>query len=134
VPPELVDTDGDGIPDVWEIAHHTDPNNPDSSADPDHDGMTNLEEFLAGTDPWHGNSRVQLEAVEAKLIGLERAVVLRFHAVSNKTYTLLARDSAQEGGWTSWASLAAEPVDRQVTVTNIFSDDNRSRFYRLVTP
>jgi hypothetical protein len=43
---------GDGIPDSWKIAHGFDPNDPSvASADTDNDGLTNLQEFQAGTDP-----------------------------------------------------------------------------------
>ena len=48
----VVSTVGDGIPDSWKIAHGfsiTDPTV--AGQDPDHDGLTNLEEFQHGTDP-----------------------------------------------------------------------------------
>lgn len=47
-----VDTDGDGMPDEWEIKHKLDPKNPaDGAMDSDGDGYTNVEEYLNDTDP-----------------------------------------------------------------------------------
>lgn len=41
-----------GIPDSWAIANGLDPNDPAMPfEDPDHDGLTNLQEFQNGTDP-----------------------------------------------------------------------------------
>jgi hypothetical protein len=46
------DTDGDGIADSWELKYGLDPNNPrDALLDFDNDGLTNLQEFIFGTDP-----------------------------------------------------------------------------------
>jgi hypothetical protein len=51
------DSDGDGIPDEYELAHGLDPNNPlDAQEDPDHDGLTNLQEYLLGTDPHNADT------------------------------------------------------------------------------
>ena len=47
-----LDSDGDGIPDYWEIAFDLDPNDPsDAGLDSDGDGGVNLAEFIGGTDP-----------------------------------------------------------------------------------
>jgi len=47
--PAPADTDRDGMPDAWEREHGLDPHAPaDQREDRDHDGFTNLEEFLNG--------------------------------------------------------------------------------------
>ncbi len=48
IPP---DTDGDGLPDWWEERHFGGPTAADPDEDADGDGLTNMEEFLLGTDP-----------------------------------------------------------------------------------
>ena len=48
------DADDDGLPDAWEDAHLSDLSDPSDQSDlsyPDNDGLTNLEEYIAGTDP-----------------------------------------------------------------------------------
>jgi YD repeat-containing protein len=48
----IADADGDQMPDGWETAHGLNPNNPaDALLNTDGDGLTNLAEFQAGTDP-----------------------------------------------------------------------------------
>jgi alpha-tubulin suppressor-like RCC1 family protein len=50
--PAIADTDGDGIPDGWEVNHNLNPVANDGSADPDGDGYTNLQEYQNNTDPY----------------------------------------------------------------------------------
>ncbi len=52
--PNGIDADGDGMPDWWELKYGLNPYDPsDASQDPDHDGLTNLQEYLHGTDPFN---------------------------------------------------------------------------------
>ena len=50
--PAPKDSDGDGMPDEWERRYGLNPSDPsDANLDKDHDGYTNVEEYLNGTDP-----------------------------------------------------------------------------------
>lgn len=52
VDPKKIDSDGDGIPDWWETKYGLNPLDlADAQNDLDDDGFSNLEEFLAGSDP-----------------------------------------------------------------------------------
>ncbi|WP_428937971.1 hypothetical protein [Fontivita pretiosa] len=50
--PAGFDTDGDGIPNAWEIAHGLNPNAPSNNGDFDSDGYTNLEEYINELAEW----------------------------------------------------------------------------------
>jgi len=46
------DSDGDGMPDAWEVANGLDPLMNDAGADPDDDGTNNLAEYTSGSNPF----------------------------------------------------------------------------------
>ena len=52
---DAADADGDDLPDAWEIQHGLDPAVNDAAADPDHDLLSNLVEYMVGTDPQVAN-------------------------------------------------------------------------------
>lgn len=55
------DSDGDGMPDAWELLYGLDPNDPsDAAGNLDDDGFTNLEEYQNGTDPTVPDEIVEL--------------------------------------------------------------------------
>jgi len=124
------DTDGDGMPDVWEQAHGLNPLINDANLDPDQDGFTNLQEYLAGTDPQSAGSRLQFTGAARVAGGVE----LQFTAAANRAYSVLYRDSLAGGGWVKFTDVAAQPIARTVTVTDSAALNQSQRFYRLVTP
>jgi hypothetical protein len=54
--PLLSDSDGDKMPDGWEVAHRLDWNSDDSADDIDGDNLTNLTEYRLNTDPRDSDS------------------------------------------------------------------------------
>src|SRR5262249_8494728 len=49
--PRTRDSDGDGIPDWWEVVYGLNPTLNASAGDADGDGLSNLEEFNSGSNP-----------------------------------------------------------------------------------
>jgi hypothetical protein len=116
------------MPDDWENANHTNPLVPDSDQDPDLDGMTNGQEYVAGTDPQSALSALRLE-VEPLPAG---GVKLEFTAVSNRSYSVVYRSTLGASGWLKLTDAMAHPTNRVVTILQ--TPDGAGRFYRLTTP
>jgi hypothetical protein len=122
-----IDSDGDGVPDAWELANNTNPLLADASADPDGDGRNNAAEFNAGTNPQNAASVFGAE-VEATVNGF----TIRFTAQQDRTYTLQYKNSLLDANWQILRNIPAAEA-RNVQVIDSTASGS-SRFYRVVTP
>ncbi len=80
------DTDGDTLPDWWELQSVASLGTMTASSDTDHDGALDSDEFLAGTSAADENSNLALDAPAAPEGG---GVVVRWSSASNRTYRLM---------------------------------------------
>lgn len=84
----VTDTDGDGLPDFWENQNGLSPTNSTglngASGDPDADGFTNQQEYLAGTDPQDADSLLKITDVA----GAGR--VITWNSVPGRNYQIFS--------------------------------------------
>jgi len=125
-PPVADDLDGDGMPDSWEIQYFGSTNAVNGGANEDFegDGMTNRDEYLAGTLPDDPASSFAMVGGQAD--GTE--VQLQWNTVAGKTYQPLRSESLMEPQW----STVGDPVlgtgaDSALAVP----DDADQAFYKV---
>jgi Tol biopolymer transport system component len=126
-----LDSDGDGIPDLW-LTHYF--GHPTGQAgdlsraqdDADGDGVSNLEEFLAGTDPTIPASvlRVQIQAQ----VFASKNVTLNWPAVLGKKYQIQFKDNLTDPVWSETAGATVVGTQGSFTVPA----SPATRFFRAV--
>ncbi len=122
------DSDGDGMPDWWEMAHGFDKNNPaDALGDRDGDGSSNRDEYEAGTDPDDGSSALALDGFQ----GTGGTVQFEFRAMPNRSYVVEFRNALNQGSWTTLQSVAPAAVERTIVVTDVLPSGLTQRFYQV---
>lgn len=118
------DSNSNSLPDWWEEANFGGPTNANLLADDDGDGMSNLQEFLAGTNPHDRNSALHIQSVSMKPSGFE----IEFPSVAGKLYRVEFSDDLQ-----AWQAMSPDVTGTggslQVPIATAAGDN--SRFYRL---
>lgn len=125
------DANGNGIPDAWEVAHGlTAEIGNGRNDDPDGDGATNWEEYLAGTHPLDATSVLKLVVRGGNGASAE----LSFTAMPNKGYTILVQTNLNGLGWQRWTNIAPQPGTNRLQLLDPAAAAERNRFYRIATP
>ncbi|MBE0545916.1 MAG: hypothetical protein IH623_31695 [Verrucomicrobia bacterium] len=124
------DTDGDGLPDFWEALYPSCLN--PAIADPptedcDGDGFTNLQEYIAGTDPTQANSALRLADITVNGNG----ATVTFTGIAGRQYGLDRQSPLGAGVWVRVATGMPE-ADGQVTLADPNPPPSGNAFYRLV--
>jgi subtilisin family serine protease len=122
-----VDTDANGLPDWWELQYFGHLTGTDPNADPDHDGMSNLEEWLAGTNPTNASSCLRLIAI---FTNNPNAFVVRWPSVAGKNYWLERSTNLLTGfNAVVQTNIAATAPTNTITDTAVLP--GKARFYRV---
>lgn len=118
----------DGLPIAWLLSNFG-TTNINANADPDHDGMSNLQEYLAGTDPNNANSVLRITAGSFSSGGVNAS--LTWDSVPTRYYYLLKTPSLTSPVWVD-SGLGLISPSAGSTTTSGFGDTNApARFYRV---
>ncbi len=143
--PGAVSLAGDGIPDSWKITNGLDPENQDGISgagdDPDEDGMTNEQEWLAGTEPLDAASRLGilshgLQASDDPMVtssdSEQQAVMqITWQTVPGKSYVIQATDSLL-GTWRNVSAVLTAGTEEYQLTWEDSSEKSPQRYYRVV--
>jgi hypothetical protein len=122
----LMDTNGLSI--AWELLNFGQ-TGVDPKADPDGDGMNNLQEYLAGTNPKDANSDLEITAFNSTVGGTLATVT--WESVLTRNYYLQQRLSLDPGSPWFDSGLGLISPDGNSTTRLIAATNAPQRFYRV---
>jgi subtilisin family serine protease len=122
---KMIDSNGNGLPDWWE-AEMLGTLSQSATDDPDGDGFSNLTEFLGGTDPRSGGSRLGFSSVQPSGSGM----ILGFSANAERRYQIEWSDTLAPPWTPLGISVVGNGSTLHVTDPGALNESSK-RFYRL---
>ncbi len=101
-----LDSDNNGLPDYWEQQYFHTLTGTSPTADPDGDGMSNLQEFLADTNPTNAASYFHIQSIAPNPGG---GIAVSYQSSSNRVYTLYYTDAFNSGVWSNIPTATSVP-------------------------
>lgn len=124
----LVDTDLDGMPDPWELTYGLDFADPlDAEQDSDLDGLTNRDEYEAGTAPDDPASVLRVSFVGSDPAG----VSLGFRPADGRSYVLQIGEDPAGGIWHDLTNLPPRSASEVWKVLDPSLPGRDRRMYRI---
>lgn len=116
------------ISDEWKIKFFQTIDNVQAApdADPDHDGVPNWQEYLAGTNPTNAESR--LKFVSSTMNNHAAGVGLKWLTAPGVNYTIERASTLVGGSWTTVTNVSGDGAFREITDAN---GGGQARFYRI---
>ncbi len=124
------DTDGDSLPDAWELTHANNLSTLNGSGDNDSDGIPDSQEYLADTNPTDPNSLLRITAFAANAPAATGTIT--WTCRPTRQYHVQKRDDLSAGfGWSDAGPGRISP-DSGPTTTRSFADAvARHQFFRI---
>ena len=123
----VADTDGDGMPDDYELAWGFNPTDPtDAALDADGDGFSNRQEYVAGTSPRDATDKLPFTS-PPRFVGGD--FWLSFDARADRRYSVLWAVSLNSTWQTLVTNLSS--LDTTIRVCDTNARLRAARFYRL---
>lgn len=125
------DTDGDGIADPWELSLAGNLGKFGAGEDYDGDGVGDVEEYLADTDPFDASSQLRITNFNRTLVGLlGQDATVTFTSNPSRSYRIEYRDNFVSGTWLDAGTLfSASGATTSVVLTETAVPQ---RFYRVI--